>query len=145
MSANDWQALYRQLEEIRANLHYVLRELPTLKLLPERRDHISNVCTDFLFTVEDLIKEACEVEEQLQMAPSSRRATLLHFLNAAGQQLEEELRQLHDVVLSLKSATDSEPALGLVFVLVAESATNILHAYAAIKERLENLRAAADS
>jgi hypothetical protein len=51
---------------------------------------------------------------------------------------------MHQLVMALESASKQDPACGVGYVLVAESATNILHAFNRTRAAADSLCAEAD-
>ena len=136
--------LYRSLDEIAANLAYIRRELPVLGTGDVVRAAITGMCDEFDSALYDVRKEVRTLEDKLGMHPGEEpfdtdvvnpdpKVTL--FLIETW--LSRELESLHTVVKELERGAEREQALGIIFVLMAESGANILKAFGKIRERLK--------
>ena len=136
--------LYRSLDEIAANLAYISRELPSLKMGDVVRSTITGMCNEFDSALYDVRKEVRTLEDKLGMHPSEEpfdpdvmNPDPKVTLGLIERWLSRELESLHTVVKELERGAEREPALEIIFVLVAESGGNILRAFGAIRERLK--------
>jgi hypothetical protein len=143
--------LYRCLGEMAANLAYISRELPALEMEDGIRAAIIGMCDDFDSALYDVRKEVRTLEDKLGMHPGEEpfdpnvvnpdpKATL----SLIETWLRRELEALHVVVKKLERAAEQDPAMGGVFVLVAESGANMLTAFVAIRDRLKFIAAKID-
>ena len=136
--------LYRSLDEMAANLAYIGRELPALAMGEEVRVAVEGMCDEFESALYDVRKEVRTLEDKLGMHPGEEpfdpdvvNTDPKVTLSLIETWLSRELEDLHAVVKELERGAEREPALGGVFVLVAESGANILKAFGAIRERLK--------
>lgn len=112
--------------ELFANASYVSDELPSLGLEPLNAEAIAEVCSSLIGTKHDVISELHELDE-LSATPDAeavqRRVERIH------RWLGEELPKLHELVTSLELASKSRPEIGSAYILVAESAVNVLRSF----------------
>lgn len=111
--------------EMLANATYVQGELSVLGLAESRRQAIAAVCSALIGTKHDVISELAELRE-LGEPPTS--TLVQRRVERIARWLGEDLPQLNAVVEELDAARGSDPAAGGAYVLVAESAANLLRA-----------------
>jgi len=121
-------------QEMLSNASYIDRELSSLRLAPAYVQSIGEVCSSLIGTKHDVISELHELEE-FSAEPASevvqRRVERIH------RWLGEELTKLHNVVKSLESASQTEPEIGTAYILVAESAVNIIQSFSKVSNEAE--------
>ena len=140
--------LYSSLAEIAENIDYIRTELLPLNIPQGERLHIQRVCEGFKGAVYDVRKEIRNLEDKLGMHPGEDpfdpeiinpdpRVTM-GFIE---QWLRTEIEAMHQSVLHLDKLSKDDRALGGAYLLVGESATNILNAYSTVQESLSNIGA----
>lgn len=108
--------------EMLSNASYIEKELPSFRLTAERRVEILGVCAALVSAKHDVISELHELHDLSALTSNS----IEHRVKRILDWLSEELAKLHAVVTDLQvTAGDSESP----YILVAESAVNILNAY----------------
>jgi len=121
-------------QEMLSNASYVNGELSSLGLTPVYVQSIGEVCSSLIGTKHDVISELHELEE-FSAEPASevvqRRVERVH------RWLGEELPKLDNLVKSLESASQTKPEIGSAYVLVAESAVNILRSFSKVSNEAE--------
>lgn len=115
------------------NAEYVRRELPDLGLPDELAARVAEACDALVGLKHDAVSElfAALEERERSEADAARRMERLVDVSA------EDLRPLHDLVTGLREA----PEASLAFVLVAESAANVLGAYVRFRDAVRVLGA----
>lgn len=108
-----------------ANATYVLRELPGIGVGEPHRKSIAAVCSALVGTKHDVISELGELRDLDEPATST---LVQHLVERTARWLAEDLPQLHAVVEALAAARASDANAGIAYVLVAESAANVLRA-----------------
>lgn len=145
------QKLYASLREMAANLQYIRRESAHLEMPAALRTEISRGCEEFESALYDVRKEVRTLEDKLGMHPGEEpfdpdvvnpdpRANLGFIL----RWLQTELDALHEIVTRLDSTVKDDPSLGIVCVLVTESAANVHRSYTVISDAVRAIDAALD-
>ncbi len=136
--------LYASHTEMAANIVYIRRELQKLRMADDIRDEIVQMCDNFDSALYDVRKEVRTLEDKLGMHPGEEpfdpgvtnpdpRVTMEFIRNW----LWSEIERLHAIVTRLERDSKGAADIGSVYVLVAESAVNILRAFTTLKEALE--------
>jgi len=136
--------LYTSIFDIAGNIRFIQRELPNLKLPDSERLHIRQTFDTFQYAVFDVQKEIGNLEDKLGMRPGQPpfdpdiknpdpRVTMGFIADWLWSEIEDMLR----TVSRLDAAARVSPDLGSAYLLVGESATNILHAYMKVKDALD--------
>jgi hypothetical protein len=118
-----WRCAHTLLE----NVMYIQKELPTLDLADAQRSDIEQICSTLIGTKHDVVRELCDMQDIQGVAA---RSATQQRIERIVQTVIEDLNRLHEVVKSLESATAHDRRAGLAYVLVAESATNMLQSFA---------------
>jgi hypothetical protein len=101
------------------------------------REQTEKVCGDLIGTKHDVVHEAFELDDLLESNASEERT--LARIDFIGRLLHEDIKiKLHRVVKSIQAAGDT-----IAYVLVAESATDILNEYNRFIAAVDALRASA--
>lgn len=108
-----------------ANATYVQGELPMLGLAESLRTPIAAACSALIGTKHDVVSELAELRDLAEPATST---LVQRRVERIARWLAEDLPQLHAVVESLDAARGSDAIAATVYVLVAESAANVLRA-----------------
>lgn len=114
------------------NAQFIEGELPRVTLTAELKKQVADVCESLVGTKHDLIHEIFEFDELRGSGASE--AKLVKCLDGMVGMIAEVVGQLHRVVMALRKASAADTGLTMASVLVMESATNILHAYEAVRE-----------
>jgi len=113
-----------------SNASYIQRELPSLDIPEELRLRIEAVCDSLISTKHDVITETFELEELAQSGVPQAR--LDEKMGRISQWLCETLGEMHELVMEVERLVSSEPRYSLVFILIAESATNIANSMSGV-------------
>jgi hypothetical protein len=117
-----WRCAHTLLE----NVMYIQKELPTLDLADAQRSAIVQICSTLVGTKHDVVSELFDLQDiQGVLAPGVIRQRIERIV----QMVIEDLNRLHEVVQSLEKATESDRRAGQAYLLVAESATNMLRSF----------------
>jgi len=81
----------------------------------------------------DIISEVAELDELLGTQASE--AIVAHGWIGSSSGFGAGIAEIHELVTDLASASKSDPACGLAYMLVAESVTNILNTSTAPKKQ----------
>jgi hypothetical protein len=136
--------LYAATSQILSNLRYICDELPNIPTTAETRDAILKVCDDFQWEVLDIRMEIRRLEDNLGLHPgedpfqhgmeSQDPRETMRFIH---DWLGPQLRAMHDLVTRAHAQAEHHPEAALLAILLAESASNIIHAAIAIRDALD--------
>jgi len=115
---------------------YIQAELPHVQISDELQSQAKEVTDALIGTKHDVISELFELDDLLRATPPSS-SEIASRLNRIIRWLWEDVSRMHELVMALDSAKKQDPAFALAYVLVAESAANVLNAF-------NRTRAAAD-
>jgi len=120
------------------NATYIRGELAKVRMNDALRAQTEQVCTALVGTKHDVFSELFELDELLGSAASS--SVIRSRVNRIVQWLSDDITRMHQLVMALQSAGEQDPSCGPAYVLVAESATNILSAFNRTKAAADSLR-----
>jgi len=111
---------------------YMKKELSGSSLASPLRMRIAGACDALAGTKHDIDTELEELGELL--AGRADEAVLRRRLERIARWLREDVDRMHGLVTAFDAEPAQVPAVGLAFVLVAESAAGILKAYTAVQD-----------
>jgi hypothetical protein len=106
------------------NALYIQKELPNVVMSDELRQRTIGLCSTLMGTKHDLITELFELDERMQSGASN--AEVLRRIDRMVRWAEEDALQMHEVVMELGSASEKDVMKVGAYLLVSESAVNIL-------------------
>ena len=106
------------------NAHYIQKELPNVVMSDELRQRTIGLCSTLMGTKHDLITELFELDERMQSGASN--AEVLRRIDRMVRWAEEDALKMHEVVVELGAASDIDVMKVGAYLLVSESAVNIL-------------------
>ena len=128
---------------MQSNVAYLRRELPNVTLPAEDKARLEWVLDEFDSLLYDLRNEAHNLEDKLGMHPGEAPndpglvnpdpRVALGFLREWPM---KAFHGLHAVAQGLNATAQEDPGVGPAFVLVAESAANMLNAYSGLQNVL---------
>jgi len=123
-----------------SNVAYIRRELPQLQLSDDLRSKAEEVCSTLIDTYHDLVDsllsdldELLNVEAPVPLPIDSVRVVLDQMIRC----FQAGIDMMHELVTALETAKETEPSCVEAYVLVAESAANILNAYERTAEAMD--------
>jgi hypothetical protein len=121
--------------QMMSNATYIQQELPTLELPVDLRARIEAVCDSLIGTKHDVISELSELSELIETGASveklsERRERIVTWLG-------EPIREMHEMVQKLSAQCGADERCFSVFLLLVESATNILNAFNSVSQSSE--------
>lgn len=116
------------------NAAYIERELPKIDIAEETRRQILDACQGLLGTKHDVISELSELDD-LDFWPGADE--IQNRVKRIAGWSAEELPKLHGLVQALQVGSSQNRGSGLAFLLVAESATNVLKAFSEMSDAAE--------
>jgi hypothetical protein len=108
------------------NATYIEKELGTLDIPEPILGDIREVCTSLNGTKHDVVHELGELSDLLD---SSSSQLVPDRVRRVMSWLSEDVSKLNGLVKSLEALTKEDKRIGIAYLLVAESATNILHRF----------------
>ena len=122
-----WRCAHTLLE----NVMYIQKELPALDLAEAQRSAIVQICSTLVGTKHDVVSELFDLQD---IEGAAGPDVIQKRIERIVQMVIEDLTQLHEVVQSLESAIASDRRVGLAYLLVAESATNMLRSFVEMRD-----------
>ena len=113
-----------------SNAEYVQKELPTVELPTDIRISIESLCADWIGAKHDVIHELGELKESQNIEERVRR--IMRWLGEDVAKLQEQVRKLKDLARS-------QDRFRLAYLLVGESAGNILRSFVAAGESADRV------
>jgi len=140
--------LHESVSTMLDNLAFIEKEVTSLELMDDLRNEIVAVCQRFGWTLYDVRKEVYILVDKLGMRPDEEpfdpnvvnpdpRATM----GLIECWIAEEAQAMHTLVTKLWALAEKNESLGIVNVLVTESAANVLNAQVRLKEALSSISA----
>lgn len=124
--------------EMLNNAAYIEKELGSIGLAKQHENAIMEVCSALVSTKHDVVTELHDLDELRAPAGSSLvQSRVERILGWLG----EDTAKLHALVMSLESDASGEHKSGLAYLLVAESATNVLRSFQQVSEASDRYRA----
>jgi hypothetical protein len=109
------------------NASFIQEELPNVTLDDTLRARAQDICSSLVGTRHDISTELDEFSELLNDPSSSEK--ILMRIERIIIWIRKDIFQMHELVTVLAAAAKRDPACGSAYFLIAESATNILHAF----------------
>ncbi len=106
---------------------YIERELPNVRMDEATRSAAITLCSQLVGTKHDIIHELFDLDDLLKEGATDQRITFA--ITRIMRWLWDDISQLHALVTSLEAAGRLDPEYKIAYVLVAESAVNILNPY----------------
>ena len=123
--------------QMMSNAAYIQTELPSLTLQKEAKDQITTLCDSLIATKHDVVSELFELSE---VSESSSPSNINERVKMIIQWLWETIQEMNEVVQSLQTAAGADPQFSISWLLVSESATNILHPFNRAAEAADALQ-----
>lgn len=127
------RAGHRCLAAMRDNASYIQGELPSISLPDRLRARVGAACAD-LAGAADRAARVLDAAGSLAASPSAAEEIRGADLADVVESIHAEMAKMHEVVLALKGAAATDTAHGAAYVLVAESAVNILQAFSRFQD-----------
>ena len=132
--------LYSNLADIEANVRFIAEQLPTLHVTESERSSIKALCGEFESAIHDVRTEIRNLEDKLGMHPGEPpfdpdivnpdpRVTM-RFISSWTW---DPIQQMNTIVQQLQSSGSD------AYLLVAESAVNVLKSFDAMREALDRI------
>lgn len=116
--------------EMVGNAEYIRKELPRVELPPGLEETLVDACDQLVSAKFDTISDLSDLDDLLGTGPVSPEV-LAKASRILGH-LDNEVLSLHPAVMALREAAEEDSRYHLAFLLVAESAVNLLNAHGGI-------------
>ncbi len=124
--------------QMMSNAAYIQTELPNLTLSEGITEKIAALCDSLIATKRDVISELFELSEVSESSTSP--AEIKKRVERIMQWLWETILEMNEVVQSLQTASEANVQFFGSWLLVAESATNILNPFNRAAEAADALQ-----
>lgn len=124
--------------QMMSNAAYIQTELPSLTLPREAKDQITALCDSLISTKHDIISELFELSEVSESSTSP--AEIKKRVERIIRWLWETILEMNELVQSLQTASETDAQFSISWVLVTESATNILDPFNRAAEAADALQ-----
>ena len=122
------------------NAVYIQKELPNVRMSDALRERTAGLCTDLIGTQHDLIHEIFELDEVLEKDASN--AEVLRRIERMAQWAWDDALKMHEIVKALEAESGKDVMKVAAYLLVSESAVNILKPLKQMRRSVEQLKAA---
>lgn len=116
--------------EMAGNAEYIRKELPRVELPPGLEEILVDACDQLVSAKFDTFSDLSALDDLLGTGPVSPEV-LAKASRILGH-LDTEVLSLHPAVMTLQEAAEEDSRYSLAFLLVAESAVNLLNAHGGI-------------
>ncbi len=126
--------------QMMSNAAYIQTELPSLTLPKEAKDQITTLCDSLIGTKHDIISELFELSEVSESSASTDEIN--KRVERIIRWLWETILEMNEVVQSLQTASETDAKFSIGWLLVAESANNILEPFNRASQAADALQVA---
>lgn len=124
--------------QMMSNARYIQNALPGLTLPEDTNGRIATLCDSLISTKHDVITELFELAEVSEAATSPEE--IKRRVERIIQWLWETIMEMNQVVQSLQTAAEADVRFSVGWLLVTESATNILSPFNRASEAADALQ-----
>jgi predicted DNA-binding protein len=119
-------------EQMLMNATFIGGELTNVRMSEELRVRTRKLCSDLINTKHDIVHEILELYEKLD-EPDTDAATVARYVERIVRWAKEDMVTMHGIVMELEEATHRDILSSGAYILVAESAGNILRPFRAMQ------------
>ena len=140
--------LYTALSEIAGNIEYMRQAFPADDLPDADHKRLDHLCGEWEGAIYDVRKEIRNLEDKLGMHPGEEPFdpdimnpdphVTMGFIN---DWLWTEIEAMNQTIVDLRPRAGDTDALGSIWLLVTESAVNILNAFSVMQKSLASIAA----
>ena len=120
------------------NAIYIQRELGNVQMSDELRERTVELSSVLIGTKHDLVSEIFELDERLESGAGN--AEVLRRIDRMVQWAEEDALKMHEIVMALDAELQKGVMDGGAYLLVSESAVNILTPLKKMRQLAAQLR-----
>ena len=124
------------------NAMYIQKELANVRMSDELRQQTVSLCSTLIGTKHDLITELFELDERMEAGAGN--AEVLRRINRMVEWASEDALKMHEIVMALDAAGQTDVMKVGAYLLVSESAVNILRPLNQMRRLAAQLRPALD-
>lgn len=121
------------------NASYIQQELVNACLSDDLRTQTTQLCSDFINTKYDIFSELSEIDDILD-SPNPEPVVLSSYIERIVKWLSDDMSKMHELITALEDVSKLQPDYRLAYVLVAESATNILQAFNSVQAAVNRIQ-----
>ena len=122
------------------NAMFIQRELTNVPMTDELRQRTEKLCSVLIGTKHDLVTEIFELDEKL--GSGADNVEVLRRINRMVQWAGEDALKMHEIVMALDAELERGVMDGGAYLLVSESAVNILRPLHEMRETAAQLKEA---
>lgn len=123
-------------QQMLMNADYIRRELPAIQIAPDLATLALTCCDDLVGTKHDVVSELIELQD---LSESISLNVLAVRIRRILSWLSEPIPRLHALVHALDPSNSGVQNNALAFILISESAVNVLRAYAEMADSANRL------
>lgn len=120
---------------LQENATYLLKELPNVQMTESLRLEMVENCDSLIATKHDVISALAEIDELAE--PGSGSKEILRRLEHCLSWVRQDIDRLHKVVVALQSETQKDATATPGYILVVESAVNMMKAFLEAKKEVD--------
>jgi len=124
--------------QMMSNAVYIQTELPSLTLPEGMSEQIAKLCDSLIATKHDVVSELFELSEVSESSNSP--GEIKKRVERIIRWLWETIQEINEVVQSLQTASETDEQFSIGWLLVVESATNILNSFNHAAEAADGLQ-----
>lgn len=126
--------------QMMTNAMYIQKELANVRMSDELRQRTEKLCSVLIGTKHDLVTEIFELDEKLGSGAGNEE--VLRRINRMVQWAGEDTLKMHEIVMALDAELERGVMDGGAYLLVSESAVNILRPLHEMRETAAQLKEA---
>lgn len=117
---------------------FIQKELVNVRIDADLKEQLERICTQMIATKHDVVHEIFEIAEALDSGtePSEIQSRISNITSW----IVEDIKDLHQIVMALDATSKEDRGCSLAYMLVSESATNVLHAFSIVMESANSLQ-----
>ena len=121
------------------NASFIRHELPHVNMTDVHRTEAEAVCDAFIGTKHDAFSELGQLSDAL-VARRANQGEVIRRLDRINAWMRDDLNAMHHLVQGLHDALDEKKRNSNAYILVSESAVNVLNAFRAAHDAINALR-----
>jgi hypothetical protein len=119
------------------NALYIQNELGNVRMSDELRTQTAELCSTLIGTKHDLVHEIFELDERIEQGADN--ATICRYVERMVDWAYDDASMMHGVVTALDAAAQTDVMNSGAYLLVSESAVNILRPLARMRALADEL------
>ena len=119
------------------NAIFIQQELPNVRMDDPTRAATAELCAQLIGTKHDVVHELFDLDDLLSGGATEKR--IASAIARIMDWLRRDIRQMHELVTALEAAAKRDRACSSAYMLVSESAVNILNPFNKVKKAADRL------